>query len=114
VTAAFSYTLSRLIDDVPENSSGLGSIVSSPAGLAGFAQNPLDLIAERGWSNLNREHAFTGNFVWTLPVMRAQNGFLGRLLGGWQASGIVELGSGTRYTPLQALGGGSVRCARSK
>lgn len=105
-----SYTFSKLIDDVPDNAAlgpyvvGAVSSVGIPA-LPSFAQNPADVsTAERALSSLDRRHSLTAHFVWTLPPRRAQNGFIGRLLGGWQTSGIVEVGSGSPYTPLQQLG----------
>jgi hypothetical protein len=36
----------------------------------------------------DRRQIFTANFVWNLPWMKAQQGVIGHMLGGWQLSGI--------------------------
>jgi hypothetical protein len=110
LTSGFAYTLSRLIDDVPESGAHVEGGPGSPASLIAsslqsFAQNPFDGIrAERARSSLDRTHRFVGHFVWDLPLRRGQSGISGRLLGGWKASGIIELSSGSPFTPLQYLG----------
>ncbi|MCI0486631.1 MAG: carboxypeptidase regulatory-like domain-containing protein [Blastocatellia bacterium] len=105
-----SYTLSRLTDDVPSASAQLAGGPGNPISLAApqmqaFAQNPSDVSSgERALSSLDRRHFATGHFVWTLPLGRGETGVRGRLLTGWQASGIVEVASGSPYTPLQFAG----------
>jgi hypothetical protein len=42
----------------------------------------------------DRRHVVTANFVYTLPWMRAQRGFLGHLLGGWEVSGVQTFQTG--------------------
>jgi hypothetical protein len=108
--AGAAYTLSKLIDDVPTNNShlagGIGNGNSLASGsLPAFAQNPFDSHrGERALSSLDRRHRFTGHFVWELPLRRDQDGFFGRLLSGWKASGLIEAESGSPYTPLQYFG----------
>jgi Ca-activated chloride channel homolog len=110
IVGGISYTFSKLIDDIPESTAqitgGIGDRASLGAtSLPTFAQNPFDTSrGERALSSLDRRHLFTANFVWTLPLRRGQNGFVGRLLGGWQASGIIEIASGSPFTPLQQAG----------
>ncbi len=110
LTSGLAYSLSRLIDDVPESGAHLAGGPGSPASLVApslqsFAQNPFDGIrAERARSSLDRKHHFAGHFVWDLPLRRGQSGILGRLLGGWKASGIIEISSGSPFTPLQYAG----------
>ena len=110
VVGGISYTFSRLIDDVPESTAQIAGGIGDRASLAvtalpTFAQNPFDTSrGERALSSLDRRHMLTANFVWTLPIHRGQNGFVGRLLGGWQASGIIEIASGSPFTPLQQAG----------
>jgi Ca-activated chloride channel family protein len=102
-----SYTLSKLIDDVPVTGAASSGIHLSPAfsSIQSFAQNRLDVSrGERGLSNFDRRHSFTGHFLWTLPRLRGRSGFLAKLTEGWQASGIVELGSGSPYTAMQYFG----------
>jgi hypothetical protein len=42
----------------------------------------------------DRRHVFTGNFVWDLPWLRSQPGFVGHILGGWEFSGIQTFQTG--------------------
>jgi Carboxypeptidase regulatory-like domain len=42
----------------------------------------------------DRRHVFTGNFVWALPWLRNQPGFVGHVLGGWEFSGIQTFQTG--------------------
>ncbi len=110
IVGGMSYTFSKLIDDLPESTAQIAGGVGDRASLAAqilptFAQNPFDTSrAERALSSLDRRHSFTANFVYSLPLRRGQNGFVGRLLGGWQASGIIEVASGSPFTPLQQIG----------
>ncbi|HJQ69146.1 MAG TPA: VIT domain-containing protein [Blastocatellia bacterium] len=110
IVGGMSYTFSKLIDDLPESTAQIAGGVGDRASFAAqalptFAQNPFDTSrAERALSSLDRRHSFTANFVYSLPLHRGQNGVVGRLLGGWQASGIIEVASGSPFTPLQQIG----------
>ena len=93
-----TYTYSHAIDNTSEvfQFNGGNSNV--------IAQNPLDINrGERGNSGFDARHVFTANFIWDLPFFREQKGFLGRLLGGWQLSGIVLIQPGRRFNPVQQL-----------
>ena len=57
-------------------------------------QNPFNLAAEYGPAQFDRRHIFTFNYVYEVPFFRDQKGLTGRLLGGWQLSGITTYGSG--------------------
>ncbi len=61
-------------------------------------QNVYDLNAEYGRSALDRKHILTADFVYELPFLRNQSGFVGRTLGGWEVSGIVSMNAGLPYT----------------
>ena len=56
--------------------------------------------ADKGRSSYDRPHRLTGNFVWELPVMRTQQGVVGKILGGWQVSSFFTFQSGAPFTPL--------------
>jgi hypothetical protein len=106
--AGASYTLSKLIDDVADNNASIAGGVGDRASLLSpalemFAQNPFD-VNERALSSLDRRHSLTGHFVLTLPWQRGQSGLLGRFAGGWKASGIIQIASGSPFTPLQYIG----------
>ena len=47
---------------------------------------------------LDRRHVLTINYVYELPFFRAQQGFAGRALGGWQVSGIANFQTGLPFT----------------
>jgi hypothetical protein len=61
-------------------------------------QNFYDRRAEYGRSQLDRTHVFNLNFVYELPWFREQQGLGGRILGGWQLSGIYSANSGSPLT----------------
>jgi hypothetical protein len=61
-------------------------------------QNPYNLAADYGPAQFDRPHVFTVNYVYELPFYRDQKGLTGRLLGGWQLSGITTYSSGVPLT----------------
>ncbi len=99
-TGGASYTWSKGIDNVSEIFSllpGNGSVAIS--------QNPFDIInGERGMSNQNLAHTLALHYIWELPWFRGQHGWLGRIAGGWQLSGITTFLSGRPWTPTQFSG----------
>lgn len=95
-----NYTLSKTIDNASE-------IFSTFAGGQSVAnsQNPFDnTVGERGLSAFHQKHNFTANFIYELPFFKDQQGIAGRVLGGFKFAGIVRLGSGRPYTPVEILG----------
>jgi len=85
------YTWSRDIDD--------GSAVREHANDSLFPQNPYDLNADRGLSNLHIEHRAVTSFVYDLPAGKGraflnQGGVANAILGGWQLGGILTLQTG--------------------
>jgi len=60
---------------------------------------PQDLRSERGPSDFDATHFFVVSGVWELPFRRDQQGAIGRLIGGFQVSGIVTARSGFPWTP---------------
>jgi hypothetical protein len=57
------------------------------------ALNPFNFNATYGLSKYDSRHRFVFNFVWDLPVPK-YSGFKGKLLDGWEMSGIESLQSG--------------------
>jgi hypothetical protein len=80
-----AYTFSRNLTDSQTDRN------SSP-------QNIYNIAAEYGPAAFDREHIFTVNYVYELPFFRDQKGLTGRLLGGWQFSGITTYASGVPFT----------------
>jgi len=57
------------------------------------ALNPFNFNATYGLSKYDSRHRFVFNFVWDLPVPKYE-GFKGKMLDGWETSGIVSFQSG--------------------
>ncbi len=61
-------------------------------------QDSYDIQSEWGRASLDRRHVLTVNYVYELPFFRDQKGFVGKVLGGWQASGIGTFQTGLPFT----------------
>jgi Carboxypeptidase regulatory-like domain len=92
-SAGIHYTWSAFIDTASE-------IFNPSSGEVAVAQDSFNIRSDRGRSAYDRPHRLTGNFVYELPIYRAQEGFVGRLLGGWQINSFFTLQSGAPFTPL--------------
>ena len=91
LTADVAYTWSKATDNVSEIFASTGGVTTP------IAQNPFDPnTRERGVAAQSYPHVVTTYWIYELPWMKSQQGFLGRVMGGWQ---------GERDTPF------SVRCA---
>ena len=75
-------------------------IFNPSSGEVAVAQDSFDIAADKGRSSYDRPHRLTGNFVWELPFMRSQEGFVGKILGGWQFGSFFTFQSGAPFTPL--------------
>ena len=58
-------------------------------------QNSYDLRAEWALASFDRPHVFVLNYIYDLPFLRANKSLAGKILGGWELSGIVQFQSGT-------------------
>jgi predicted heme/steroid binding protein len=76
-----SYTLSKAMDD----GSAQRDIIPN-------TYNARNLWAQ---ADFDVRHIFIANYIYELPFFRAQKNFAGRVLGGWQLSGIVQAQTGT-------------------
>lgn len=61
-------------------------------------QNSYDIRSEYSRAALDRRHVFSLNYIYELPFFKNQQGFTGKLLGGWQASGIISYNTGLPFT----------------
>jgi len=61
-------------------------------------QQNTNLRAEYGPADFDRRHIFDANFIYQLPWMKSQEGWVGHLLGGWEFSGIITYESGLFLT----------------
>lgn len=91
------YTWSSYIDNASE--------VFNPAvsGDVAVSQDSFNRSSERGRSTYDRPHRVTATAVYELPWLREQQGFAGKLLGGWQLNGFVTFQSGAPFTPLAGI-----------
>lgn len=99
LTLLLSYTFSKSIDTG-------SSTNNSTTGSQDFPQDIRDILGtQRGLSDFDRRHQFTGSFNYELPFGRGR-GFFGNasgltqaVVGGWQLNAIVSLLSGRPFTP---------------
>lgn len=98
---AMHYTWSSFID-------GASEVFNPSSGEIAFPQNPRDRDSERGRSTYDRPQRFTINGVFELPFLRDQQGFLGKIFGGWQLNGFLTLQSGAPFTVLNGSDPGGI------
>jgi hypothetical protein len=61
-------------------------------------QNTFDIRSEYSRAALDRRHVFSLNYIYELPFFSRQENFAGKVLGGWQASGIIVYNTGLPFT----------------
>lgn len=66
---------------------------------------PFDQATEYGPSDYDVTHSFRTYGVWALPIFRNRQDLLGKVVGGWELSGILTASSGFPWTPV--VGGAS-------
>lgn len=90
-----AYTYSKSIDDVSTASVAFDTRFNDQ-------NNPRD---SRGLSDFDRRHRFVTSGVYQLPFFSTSKNFVSKALGGWEASGVITLQSGTPITPVDSAGG---------
>jgi len=100
LTATGSYTYSKLLDNQSE--------VFAPGGQTSTSFFALPSILggdqfERAPSVLDRTHRAVFTYVYEIPFLREQRGFIGRALGGFQISGVTTFESGVPFTVFNGL-----------
>jgi hypothetical protein len=90
-----SYTWSKNISDTegdyPNNQDGIADLY-----------NPR---ASRGLSNFDRPRVFNASLVYNLPALNGQNALVRGFAGGWEASTVVSVATGTALTITGGLAG---------
>ncbi len=89
LTVQLGYTWSRLL-------------TTSPQDRALATYNTYNLGQSYGPSTLNTPQMFIASYVYDLPFYRNQNGFAGKLLGGWEISGITTIQTGQSLSITQS------------
>lgn len=74
------------------------NLTNSPNDRTTSPQDTYDLGSEYQRAALDRRHVLSINYIYELPFFRKQAGFVGKTLGGWQASGIVTYNTGLPFT----------------
>jgi outer membrane receptor protein involved in Fe transport len=97
LSGTFAYTFSRAID----NSSEVYGTFAGGNTLA-FSQNPFNTdTAERGLSGNSIPHVASASFVYDVPTPTVHNGFLGKLMEGYQVNGMWTFDTGQPVTPYE-------------
>lgn len=91
-----SYTWSHGLTTDPADRSTGGANLPQVTG---------DFRGNYGPTVADRRHVLTANFVYDLPFYRTQQGFMGHVLGGWEASGVQTFQTGLPLTAV--LGNGT-------
>ena len=100
LTSAFAFSWSKTMD----NASEIFSTFSGGTSVAG-AQDPFNTDrGERALSGLDFPKTASIYFIYELPFYKSQKGFLGHVLGGYQASGTWRYSSGQLWTPVEDIG----------
>ena len=89
LTVGLAYTYSK---DLTTNSNDRDSV----------ATNTYNLRQDYGPSSTNTPQIFEANYIYDLPFYKAQHGLTGKLLGGWELSGITSMVSGSSFQVTQA------------
>lgn len=100
LTSAFAFSWSKTMD----NASEIFSTFSGGTSVAG-AQDPFNTDrGERALSGLDFPKTASIYFVYELPFYKSQKGFLGHLLGGYEATGTWRYSSGQLWSPIEDIG----------
>ncbi len=86
------YTFSKTLDTGSESTFTVVD-TNAPASKKGGAAASL-----RGLSAFHAAHRFVASYSYELPFLRAQRGFAGRALGGWNITGTTTLQSGNPFS----------------
>jgi len=89
-----AYTFSRAISEV--DGSDTGNHVG--AGGGGGFRYPHDRTTSRGLSGYQVQNAFVANYSYDLPFGQGMTGVAGKVLSGWQMTGIITLQDGGPFS----------------
>ncbi|MEP6635910.1 MAG: TonB-dependent receptor, partial [Acidobacteriota bacterium] len=77
------------------------SIDTSSFGRGAQQTDPSDQRLNRGPSDFDVRHNFVLSGLWDIPIFRHRSDFLGKVFGGFQINGILDMHSGFPWTPQQ-------------
>jgi hypothetical protein len=88
---ALAYTYSKTTSDVAlRSNNGNGNLIL----------DPFNLGAMRGLATIDRPNIFAANLIYDTPGLRDKNRIVRYSLGDWEIGTIVNVSSGTPYTPV--------------
>ena len=87
---SLNYTYSESIDEL--SFGGPGAVTNQTY--------PQDNNQERGRSDFDVPQNLVLSALYDLPIFRHTDGWMGRILGGWQVNGILQAHSGLPWTPV--------------
>jgi hypothetical protein len=64
--------------------------------------NSYNIRLDRGRATLDRRQIFTANYIYDVPLLKNRHDLAGKVLGGWEVSGIVTFQTGLPNSPLGA------------
>ena len=76
-------------------------LTTNPSDRSNMATNSYDFSLDYGPSTYNQPQTFTADYVYDLPFFKGQHGVEGKVLGGWQVSGITAFLSGQSFALSQ-------------
>ena len=94
ITAQSSYTFSRNIDTTQAST----FFSDATNGTTSAFPEPFGLQYNKGLADYHAKHNWVVNFTWDIPFARDMKGISGKLLDGWQISGIGQARSGQPLT----------------
>jgi hypothetical protein len=83
-----AYTWSKTIDNA-----------DFTGGIYGFVPNTQDSSGERGRASFDSNHNFIASYIWDIPFLKERKDWVGKVIGGWQYSGIVTIRTGLPISP---------------
>jgi len=105
LTFNLNYTWGHAIDAGSTWHSGATSSNGAGAG-EGYTSDVMLPQLDRGNAIFDIRQRLVANYVWELPWMKEQHGFLGHILGGWQYNGILSWQTGAHWEPWTQSNGG--------
>lgn len=79
------------------------NLTTSPNDRTTSPQNAYDIRSEYQLAAFDRRHILSVNYVYELPFFAKQQGFTGKLLGGWQFNGIATYNTGLPFSATTSL-----------
>jgi hypothetical protein len=70
---------------------------------SGISTYQYNFKQDYGPATYNQPHTFTANYIYDLPWYKGQQGVMGKVLGGYEVSGITQLFSGQNFSNYQSL-----------